>query len=382
MKSKVVSVSCLELLIMQNYADCHAVNVPRSRPRQGAGGGEGGHASGQHYDCERPPTVEHASSRLSVDENEDAVSARYTCEPGFELRGEPDVFCDLDTDEWEGQLPSCHKADNAAASAETGAADHQQQPKKQHHNVPEETTIDDDLASRLDLSCMGGQGAAKPPNIENAYVVKFNRRRKGDKVFLVAFYDCEESYELKNPLVDRLYCSQQSWIGDKPQCIFVEDGENGEEEDDYNENVYEDEISQEVHPNGVIHPEERENGEVEEEEEYHEEDYEENSQEVPELPPPAPVTPAPTTAPPPQTTTAFDPNCGPDRGGCDHECRRVLSDHGESHTECSCFTGYELNVRDGRTCNDIIGFLLSPTFSLSSAKLLLTVDGAHFVGVK
>ncbi|GAB0100891.1 hypothetical protein DMENIID0001_169890 [Sergentomyia squamirostris] len=122
-----------------------------------------------------------------------------------------------------------------------------------------------------------------------------------------------------------------------------------QEAHDYNENVYEDEISQEVHPNGVIHPEERENGEVKEEEEYH---VEENSQDVPELPPPAPVTPAPTTAPPPQTTTAFDPNCGPDRGGCDHECRRVLSDHGESHTECSCFTGYELNVRDGRTCND------------------------------
>lgn len=57
-----------------------------------------------------------------------------------------------------------------------------------------------------------------------------------------------------------------------------------------------------------------------------------------------------TTVPYVEPTTPFDPNCGPDRGGCDHECRKVWLDH-ESHVECSCYPGYELNVRDGRTCN-------------------------------
>lgn len=66
-----------------------------------------GYTNGQHFDCEQPPEVENASSRLSVDDAEDSVSARYTCDPGFELQGEPDLFCDLDTDEWQGQPPIC-----------------------------------------------------------------------------------------------------------------------------------------------------------------------------------------------------------------------------------------------------------------------------------
>uniref|UniRef100_A0A1B0CTR1 Sushi domain-containing protein n=1 Tax=Lutzomyia longipalpis TaxID=7200 RepID=A0A1B0CTR1_LUTLO len=63
--------------------------------------------NGQYFDCEQPPPVEHASSTLSVDDAEDSVAARYTCDPGFELQGQPDLFCDLDTDEWQGQLPTC-----------------------------------------------------------------------------------------------------------------------------------------------------------------------------------------------------------------------------------------------------------------------------------
>uniref|UniRef100_A0A1B0D5U3 Uncharacterized protein n=1 Tax=Phlebotomus papatasi TaxID=29031 RepID=A0A1B0D5U3_PHLPP len=65
------------------------------------------YTNGQHFDCEQPPEVENASSKLSVDDAEDSVSARYTCDPGFELQGEPDLFCDLDTDEWQGQPPIC-----------------------------------------------------------------------------------------------------------------------------------------------------------------------------------------------------------------------------------------------------------------------------------
>ncbi|XP_055688517.1 fibrillin-1 isoform X2 [Lutzomyia longipalpis] len=328
--------------------------------------------NGQYFDCEQPPPVEHASSTLSVDDAEDSVAARYTCDSGFELQGQPDLFCDLDTDEWQGQLPTCRPSDDARAS-EGATGDHQQQRKRlRNQNIQEETAVDDDLASQLDLSCMGGQSAVKPPNIENAYVVKFNRRRKGDNIFLVAFYECEDYHELKDPHVDRMYCSRQAWVGTKPECVYVEDGEDGE--DDYDDTRYDDEISQEIHSNEAIHPED-----VVEEGEEEEYDYEHENQEIPEevQPPeqhevvteshrieeetPSPSTAAPTTEQPAPTeppyiepTTPFDPSCGPDRGGCDHECRRVRLDHGhESHVECSCFPGYELNVRDGRTCNDI-----------------------------
>lgn len=62
---------------------------------------------GIHVDCERPPAVENASIRISDDESNDLVSATYTCKKGYAMHGEPELFCDLDTDEWQGDPPSC-----------------------------------------------------------------------------------------------------------------------------------------------------------------------------------------------------------------------------------------------------------------------------------
>jgi hypothetical protein len=41
--------------------------------------------------------------------------------------------------------------------------------------------------------------------------------------------------------------------------------------------------------------------------------------------------------------------CGPERGGCDHECR-VVSDP-ETRIECSCYSGFLLDQSDQRTCH-------------------------------
>lgn len=60
-------------------------------------------------DCERPPSIANGQSTLSVDGNEDIVSAKYSCDPGYELRGEAEIFCDLDTETWQGKAPACHK---------------------------------------------------------------------------------------------------------------------------------------------------------------------------------------------------------------------------------------------------------------------------------
>lgn len=58
-------------------------------------------------------------------------------------------------------------------------------------------------------------------------------------MFLVAFYECEDDFELVAPDTDRLYCSQSNWIGERPQCERVsggdeeyDDGEDGEELDE------------------------------------------------------------------------------------------------------------------------------------------------------
>lgn len=49
-------------------------------------------------------------------------------------------------------------------------------------------------------------------------------------MFLVAMYECHENHELENPDVDRLYCSNQNWIGEKPRCYSLGGDEEGEEE--------------------------------------------------------------------------------------------------------------------------------------------------------
>ena len=58
------------------------------------------------------------------------------------------------------------------------------------------------------------------------------RRRKGEKIFLVAFYECDEDYELENLEHDRLFCSKESWVGDTPKCMAIND--EGEDEDEEN----------------------------------------------------------------------------------------------------------------------------------------------------
>lgn len=61
-------------------------------------------------DCERPPPVPNASVNLVDDadtDTENLVSAVYACAAGYRLLGEAELFCDLDTDEWQGEPPTC-----------------------------------------------------------------------------------------------------------------------------------------------------------------------------------------------------------------------------------------------------------------------------------
>lgn len=60
------------------------------------------------------------------------------------------------------------------------------------------------------------------------------RRRKGERIFLVAFYECNEDFELENLEQDRLYCSHEQWIGNVPKCTALEE-ESGAEDDEEEE---------------------------------------------------------------------------------------------------------------------------------------------------
>lgn len=46
----------------------------------------------------------------------------------------------------------------------------------------------------------------------------------------MAFYECDEDFELGNLEQDRLYCSREKWVGDTPKCMPVND-ENGDDEE-------------------------------------------------------------------------------------------------------------------------------------------------------
>lgn len=46
----------------------------------------------------------------------------------------------------------------------------------------------------------------------------------------MAFYECEDDFDLEAPDNDHLYCSKDSWIGVRPRCI---PNGNGNGQDDY-----------------------------------------------------------------------------------------------------------------------------------------------------
>uniref|UniRef100_A0A182NIS0 Sushi domain-containing protein n=1 Tax=Anopheles dirus TaxID=7168 RepID=A0A182NIS0_9DIPT len=341
--------------------------------------------------------------------------------------------------------------DQGEATAATSAKDApngKRKPGQRGQNIQEETDLDAELAARLDLSCMA-HGLIRAPEIDNGYVVKYNRRKKNGNIFLVAHYECDDYYELQPPEHDRLYCSGRKWVGKRPECISTRSGAEDDEEGD----------------------------EEEEEEEEEEEDYEEEGEEGSEPPSErdervhervtstttstttttitttttampttstttttestttstteAPTTPSTTSSSPSTTTTTStttehvpeqhttkatsvpdnlsvvveaepetdrdrsgepsaeeeeedtgdddgedagapedddyqttEPSteqptvvvagCGPDRGRCDHDCRMVYrGNEVEPVVECSCYRGFLLDARDGRTCHDI-----------------------------
>lgn len=60
-------------------------------------------------------------------------------------------------------------------------------------------------------------------------------------MFLVAFYECDDYYELQPAETDRLFCSGKKWVGTRPTCVSTrpagEEDEEDEEEEEEGESV-------------------------------------------------------------------------------------------------------------------------------------------------
>lgn len=64
-------------------------------------------ANAGYTDCEHPPTIANGKAELEVDDTGVNVMAMYSCKSGFQLQGESTIYCNTDSDEWQGEPPKC-----------------------------------------------------------------------------------------------------------------------------------------------------------------------------------------------------------------------------------------------------------------------------------
>lgn len=323
----------------------------------------------RHEDCENAPYAEHSS--VQVINEEDAVRAIYECEEGYELSGSRELICDVDTDLWDVEPPKCAKVE---LSNEVNA---ERAKKKKPQNIIEDTRISAEMAASLDMTCV--QAKITAPDIRHGFVQKYDRRRKGEHVFLVALYACNDNFELEDAEITTLYCSQRKWVGDLPNCVALGeytdadeeeydeyetvDGEDGQDEED-GDDVAEESTDNRVAPPPPAPPVVAEAEEPEQEISNEiETAVQENTAQENESPAPTnaePVVPvtdinivvAPTQDP--YTPRYLDDNCGADKGGCEQKCERLLfPGENEPRLKCSCFEGFSLDPNDYASCHDI-----------------------------
>ncbi|SPP86978.1 uncharacterized protein LOC117589448 isoform X1 [Drosophila guanche] len=337
-------------------------------------------------DCEVAPLVRHATAKMAL--NDDTITAIYNCKAGFELRGAAELICNAETDKWQGEPPTCVKA--SAVS----------ERKKRVLAIPEEPKVPLPMAAILDMSCIEAKVMA--PEISHGLVVKYERRRRGEKIFLVAYFACNENYEFESLENSAMYCHEKQWVGELPTCIpLVEYTDADLEDEDYDE--------YETITNGDGNTEDFGEGETKVTENEPpppppppvEEEVVESVEELtltapvelpvvaepqPEAidePQPEPeivvrvdeAEPAETPLEPevkveelavtedsavveptkdPYAPRFLDEDCGEDRGGCEHICSRLLyPDENEPVLKCSCREGYTLDPSDYVSCLDI-----------------------------
>ncbi|BFF99792.1 uncharacterized protein DMAD_07613 [Drosophila madeirensis] len=347
-------------------------------------------------DCEVAPLVRHATAKIAL--NDDTITAIYNCKAGFDLRGSAELICNAETDKWQGEPPTCVKA--SAVSAR----------KKRVLAIPEEPKVPLPMAAILDMSCIEAKVMA--PEISHGLVVKYERRRRGEKIFLVAYFACNENYEFESLENSAMYCHEKEWVGELPTCIpLVEYTDADLEDEDYDEyetitngdgnnndndndkdNDTEDfgegeaKVTESEPPPPPPPPVEEEVVESVEELTLTEDPVKEPPVELPEAidePQPEPeivvrvdeAEPAETPLGPevkieevavtdvsavveptkdPYAPRFLDEDCGEDRGGCEHICSRLLyPDENEPVLKCSCREGYTLDPSDYVSCLDI-----------------------------
>uniref|UniRef100_W8AS46 Fibrillin-2 n=1 Tax=Ceratitis capitata TaxID=7213 RepID=W8AS46_CERCA len=324
----------------------------------------------RHEDCGNAPHAEHSSVQI-VDE-EYVVRAIYTCQEGYELRGAAELICDIENDLWDVEPPLCVKGELSNEVA-TGASS-ERAKKKKPQNIIEDTHISAEMAAKLDMSCVQAKVAA--PDVRHGYVKKYDRRRKGEHIFLVALYACNDNFELEDAEIATLYCSQRKWVGELPTCVALGeytdadeddydeyepvDGEDEGDEEDAAEESIDNNVAPPPPPPPVTAQVEETEQEISNEiepvvQQSHHEGSESEAPTATEAVQPVTdvnIVVAPTQDP--YTPRYLDDDCGADKGGCEHKCERLLfPGENEPRLKCSCFDGFSLDPNDYASCHDI-----------------------------
>ncbi|XP_055846374.1 fibrillin-2 isoform X2 [Episyrphus balteatus] len=317
----------------------------------------------QYENCEVPPTVNFATVRM--EDEDDSVRAIYACNSGYTLEGETELICDLNTDEWNKNPPKCVKIqseDDADENDEKNDIDDtnsqatSQERKKKTQDIQEDPYITSDYAENLDMTCVSAR--VKAPEIPNGFVQKYDRRRKGESTFIVAFYSCNDNFELEDSERNTVYCSKKKWIGELPKCIALSDyneedyeeyddgGEEEEDEDD--EETVRKPTPPKTETTAITEPKVeytvKVSGEV----------LDEVSTAATKVDAVTDVNIVVQPTVDPYTPRVLNQSCGPEKGGCDHNCEMVLyPGENEPRVVCSCYSGFTLDPYNYRGCHDI-----------------------------
>ncbi|KAH8350971.1 hypothetical protein KR067_008087, partial [Drosophila pandora] len=281
--------------------------------------------------------------------------------------------------------------------------------------IVEEKNVPTGLVASLDMSC--AEHKIMPPQISHGRVSNFERRRNGEKVFLVAYFSCNPNYQFEKVDDTMMFCSHGNWVGNIPTCLPLVDYTG-----DFGEGDGEGDGDGEFEEYDVV-----ENNEDNEPEDYEDEALPVLSENEPPLPPPPPVSdetssssgnpkPEPEIViqigesgmsepdaevlgskvesidksevlthqesevksvqnnaeqeePVSETTTQkvdekpskdpYEPtllghDCGQDNAGCAQICKKLLyPDENEPVYKCDCKEGFTLDLNDYTSCLDI-----------------------------
>ncbi|KAH8339194.1 hypothetical protein KR074_006876 [Drosophila pseudoananassae] len=105
--------------------------------------------------------------------------------------------------------------------------------RKRILEIPEENNAPTNLVASLDMSCV--ESKVMPPQISHGHVTSFDRRRKGEKVFLVAYFSCNPNYEFELVEATMMFCSNQNWVGNLPTCLPLVDYPDSEGDGEFDE---------------------------------------------------------------------------------------------------------------------------------------------------